>query len=45
MEEGEQLLDELEELVETLGIQVEHKELVKAREHNPKFLLGTGKTE
>ncbi|MGB0370269.1 MAG: GTPase HflX [Opitutales bacterium] len=45
MELGEQLLDELEELVETLGIGIAHKELVKAREHHPKLLLGTGKTE
>ena len=45
MEQGEQLLDELEELVETLGIGIAHKELVKAREHHPKLLLGTGKTD
>ncbi len=42
--EAECLLDELEELVETLGIQVVHKMKVRLSEPKPRFLLGTGKT-
>ncbi|MEM7672394.1 MAG: GTPase HflX [Verrucomicrobiota bacterium] len=45
LELGQQLLEELEELVETLSIGIAHKELAKVREHHPKLLLGTGKTK
>lgn len=40
-----QLLDELEELVTTLGIGIVAKEIVYVREKKSKFLLGTGKAE
>ncbi len=39
------LLDELEELVDTLGIPVMARRLVHARELNAKFLIGKGKVE
>ncbi|MFP4281445.1 MAG: GTPase HflX [Opitutales bacterium] len=39
------LLDELEELVETLGIGIEGKMLARVREPNPRFLVGKGKAE
>lgn len=42
--EAESLLEELGELVETLGIKVIHKEKVRLAEPRPRFLLGTGKT-
>lgn len=44
-EEISQLLDELEELVQTLEIGIVAKEIVYVREKKAKFLLGTGKTE
>lgn len=40
-----QLLDELEELVETLNIGVIAKEVVRIREFQARFLLGAGKVE
>ena len=43
-EEGAALLEELKELVETLGIAVVGSELVFVREANPRYLLGKGKT-
>ncbi len=41
--EGEELLGELEELVENLGIEIVHSTLINLREPQAKFLLGTGK--
>ncbi len=41
--ETECLLEELAELVSTLGIQVVHKMKVRLSEPKPRFLLGTGK--
>lgn len=43
-EDGAALLEELKELVETLGITVAGSELVFVREANPRYLLGKGKT-
>lgn len=43
--EAHSLLDELEELVETLEIQVVHKEKVRLSEPKARFLLGTGQTQ
>lgn len=39
------LLEELKELVGTLGIEVVHAELVFAREHTARYLIGSGKSE
>lgn len=39
------LLEELQELVETLGIEVHRKEMVRVREPKPKLLVGSGKAE
>lgn len=39
------LLDELEELVTTLGIAIVGKQLVRSRDIHAKFLCGTGKAE
>ncbi len=44
-EEARNLLDELEELVNTLGIPVVEKMLVHHREQHARFLLGSGKAE
>lgn len=44
-DEIESLLDELEELVETLGIRIEDRVLVRLRAPQPALLLGRGKTE
>lgn len=41
--EGAELLGELEELVQNLGIQIVRSTLVSLREPQPKFLLGSGK--
>ncbi len=41
--EGAELLEELKELVENLSLAVTRTSLVNFREHNPKFLLGSGK--
>lgn len=41
--EAESLLEELKELVTTLGIKVGHLELVKVRQMQKRFLCGTGK--
>jgi GTP-binding protein HflX len=38
------LMDELKELVSTLGIEIVGSELVMVRETTPRYLLGTGKT-
>lgn len=43
-DDGAALLEELKELVETLGITVAGAELVFVREANPRYLLGKGKT-
>lgn len=43
--EAKVLLDELEELVATLGIEIVGKQLVRSREIHAKFLCGTGKAE
>lgn len=43
--EGESLLEELAELVRTLGIEVIAREIVPLREPQPRFLVGQGKTE
>lgn len=45
MEEAGALLDELEELVSTLGIPIVGKQLVRSRDIHAKFLCGTGKAE
>ena len=42
--EGAALLDELKELVENLGIEVVDSVLVRLREANSHFLIGSGKT-
>jgi len=39
------LLDELEELVTTLGVNIGEKMLVKIRETNKRFICGTGKAQ
>jgi len=44
-DEAESLLDELEELVRTLGIPVSERQLVFIREIQPRHLIGTGKAE
>lgn len=44
-DESEDLLDELEELVQTLGIGVADKVLAKSRAMHKKFLCGTGKAQ
>ena len=43
MTESLDMLDELAELVQTLGIQVVAKECPHVREHNPRYLVGKGK--
>ncbi len=43
--DAESLLEELEELVDTLGIPVVRKELVFIREIQPRHLIGSGKAE
>jgi GTP-binding protein HflX len=45
MGKAEELLDELEELVNTLGISVTTAELVNVREYNPRYLVGKGKAK
>lgn len=42
---ADRLLDELEELVQTLGIGIEGKMLARIREPNPRLLVGTGKAD
>lgn len=44
-EEASSLLEELEELVDTLGIPVVERMLIHHRENNAKLLLGSGKAE
>ena len=44
-EEAQSLLEELEELVNTLGIPVVERRLVYHREQHAKFLIGSGKAE
>jgi len=39
------LLDELRELVTTLGIEIQHERLVTIRKPQAKYLVGSGKTE
>ena len=42
--EGAELLTELNELVENLGLEISHSTLITLRDrHQPKFLIGTGK--
>ncbi|MDB6072833.1 MAG: GTP-binding protein HflX [Verrucomicrobiaceae bacterium] len=43
IEEAVDLLDELQELVETLGIGVVTKETAMVREFNPRYIVGKGK--
>lgn len=43
--EDEALLEELEELVTTLGVGIEEAMLVRARSEHKKFICGTGKAE
>jgi len=43
--ETESLLEELEELVDTLGVPVIDRMLVHHREQHPRFLIGTGKAD
>ncbi|MDX1680282.1 MAG: GTPase HflX [Akkermansiaceae bacterium] len=45
LDEAESLLEELGELVSTLGIGVEQKVLARCREMKKKFLCGTGKAQ
>lgn len=45
LEECEDLLDELETLCGTLGLQVLGKEVAKQREPSPRFLIGSGKAK
>lgn len=45
LEEAESLLEELAELVSTLGITIEQKVLARCREMKKKFLCGTGKAQ
>lgn len=44
IEESQALLEELDELVSNLHFAVAGKELVRLRQPNPKYLLGSGKT-
>lgn len=43
--EAESLLDELEELVRTLGLPIAGKQMVYLRERQPRLLVGAGKAE
>jgi len=43
--EAESLLEELAELATNVGMEVVVRHVVRLRERNPRFLLGTGKTE
>jgi GTP-binding protein HflX len=43
--EGAELLEELKELVGNLGLEIAAAELVRLRERNARFLVGTGKAE
>jgi GTPase len=43
--EAESLLDELQELVDTLGVPVLDRQLIFIREQQPRFLVGSGKAE
>ncbi len=43
--EAQSLLEELEELVDTLGIPVVERHLVHHRENHPRYLIGSGKAE
>jgi GTP-binding protein HflX len=43
--EAESLLEELEELVDTLGVPVSDRMLLHVRDSQPKFLIGSGKAE
>ncbi len=45
MGKAQELLDELEELVNTLGITATSVELVNVREYNPRYLVGKGKAK
>ncbi len=40
--EGDQLLDELNDLVETLGIEIRGRRMLTLREPNPHYLIGKG---
>ena len=44
-EEAEALLEELAELCSNLGLVMPARQLVRIREPNPRFLLGSGKTQ
>ncbi|MEY2509796.1 MAG: GTPase [Verrucomicrobiota bacterium] len=43
--DAQSLLDELEELVDTLGIPVVERKLVFHREQHPRYLIGSGKAQ
>ena len=43
-EEASALVDELASLVETLGIEAKHREIVRINSPKSRFLLGRGKT-
>lgn len=43
--ESQTLLNELEDLVNTLGINIVHRELIRVRKRNASLLMGTGKAE
>ena len=43
--DAQSLLEELEELVDTLGIPVVERKLISYRENQPRYLIGSGKAE
>ena len=43
--DAQSLLEELEELVDTLGLPVVERKLVYHREHHPRYLIGSGKAQ
>ena len=45
IEEAENHINELSQLVDTMGIEVIEKKIVKIKKMNPRFLLGKGKIE
>lgn len=45
VEHAQSLLDELADLVDTMGLQVLEKKLVKSIKFHPRYLVGTGKAE
>ena len=43
--DAQSLLEELEELVDTLGLPVVERKLISYRENHPRYLIGSGKAE